>query len=359
GKRCEIIGNTKGKDPVKTRKMMSNLVSVITPVYNMERYLERYLDSVFMQTYLNIELILVDDGSTDGSKAIIDRYISIFHAKGIIVKYLYQQNAGLAAAINTGLQVFTGEYLIWPDSDDFMSKTLIEKMVLFLEEKKEYGLVRVNVNMLIEKNGSLKNQGTIIKTNNKKRFLEDLFDITMFERDGCWFCAGSYMVRTRTFIQVNSRRSIYPCPRGQNWQMLLPVMYISKCGFIDEALHNVVIYNDSMSHSDITMQDVLYRIDEHEDVLLNVIKTIPDISIEEYTKKIRNKYHIRRFRAAINFGDKRLLKKYFDTLRENNLENIKIAFCFFVAYYLLPVRITKLLRFAVRPMHNILGRLFR
>jgi hypothetical protein len=167
------------------------------------------------------------------------------------------------------------------------------------------------------------------------------------------------MIRYETFIQANQKRLIYPYRRGQNWQMLLPVMYISKCGFIDEALYNYVIHNDSLSHTDITLHDVLLRIDEHEEVLLNVIKTIPDISIEEYTKKIREKYHIRRFRAAINFGDKRLLKKYFDTLRENNLENIKIAFCFFVAYYLLPVRITKLLRFAARPMHNILGWLFR
>jgi glycosyltransferase involved in cell wall biosynthesis len=128
---------------------MSNLVSVLTPVYNMERYLERYLDSVLVQTYPQIELILVDDGSTDGSKAIIDRFIPLFHNKGVTVKYLYQKNTGVSAAINTGLQVFTGEYLIWPDSDDFISETFIEKMVMFLEENKEYGLVRTNVNMII------------------------------------------------------------------------------------------------------------------------------------------------------------------------------------------------------------------
>jgi glycosyltransferase involved in cell wall biosynthesis len=87
------------------------LISVIIPVFNRERYLAEAIDSVFAQTYAAVELIVVDDGSTDGSASIAQRYSPQ-------LRYHYQSNQGISAARNTGILLATGEYLAFLDSDD-------------------------------------------------------------------------------------------------------------------------------------------------------------------------------------------------------------------------------------------------
>lgn len=90
-------------------------ISIIIPVYNTEAYLEKCLDSVFAQTFQDFEVIVVNDGSPDGSQAIIDRYCARYPDKMVA---LYQENAGQAAARNHGLQVAKGVYIDFLDSDD-------------------------------------------------------------------------------------------------------------------------------------------------------------------------------------------------------------------------------------------------
>ena len=90
------------------------LVSVIIPVYNVEPYLREALDSVLSQTYDNLEIILIDDGSTDGSGDICDEYA--LHDSHIRV--IHQNNKGLSAARNAGLDVISGDYIVFLDSDD-------------------------------------------------------------------------------------------------------------------------------------------------------------------------------------------------------------------------------------------------
>ncbi|MEG0844245.1 MAG: glycosyltransferase family 2 protein [Romboutsia sp.] len=101
---------------------MSVDVSIIIPVYNMEKYLEECLESVFNQTYSNIELIIVNDGSTDKSKYIIEKYIEKY--KNII--FIDQKNQGLSTARNNALKLATGKYVLFLDSDDFLDKECIE-----------------------------------------------------------------------------------------------------------------------------------------------------------------------------------------------------------------------------------------
>lgn len=96
--------------------MTPPLISVIIPVYNTEPYLRRCLDSVCGQTYGSLEIICVNDGSTDGSQAILDEYA----ARDARVKVLAQKNAGLAAARNSGLAAATGEWVTGVDSDDWL-----------------------------------------------------------------------------------------------------------------------------------------------------------------------------------------------------------------------------------------------
>lgn len=102
----------------------NHLISVIIPVYNVENYLERCLDSVLNQSYENLEVILVDDGSTDNSGSICDE----FATKDTRIKVIHKENGGLSSARNKGLEDMTGSYLTFIDSDDVIHKDMIKNM---------------------------------------------------------------------------------------------------------------------------------------------------------------------------------------------------------------------------------------
>ena len=95
---------------------MKDLISVIVPVYNVAAYLPACMESILGQDYTQLEVILIDDGSTDGSGALCDRYA----AQDSRVRVIHQKNGGAAAAKNAGLRIATGEYLSFADSDDYL-----------------------------------------------------------------------------------------------------------------------------------------------------------------------------------------------------------------------------------------------
>lgn len=105
------------------------LVSVIVPVYKVENYLCRAIDSLLNQTYRNLEIILVDDGSPDRCPQICDEYA----AKDTRVKVIHKKNSGVSAARNSALEIATGEYLTFLDSDDYLSVEYVYKLVKSLE----------------------------------------------------------------------------------------------------------------------------------------------------------------------------------------------------------------------------------
>ncbi|NLY18950.1 MAG: glycosyltransferase [Clostridiaceae bacterium] len=116
---------------MKTRE--SDLVSVIIPVYNAEKYLAETLDSALGQTYKDIEIVIVDDCSTDSSTEIINRYMS----NNNNIKYIRNEtNQGAAVSRNTGIRYSRGQYIAFLDSDDVWDKTKIEKQISHLREKK-------------------------------------------------------------------------------------------------------------------------------------------------------------------------------------------------------------------------------
>lgn len=108
------------------------LVSLIVPVYNTDRYLETCLQSIISQTYKNIEIIVIDDGSTDSSPAICDAY----KAKDSRVQVVHQTNQGIGASRNHGLDRIHGDYVLFVDSDDYIEATLVEKAVECLQKEK-------------------------------------------------------------------------------------------------------------------------------------------------------------------------------------------------------------------------------
>ena len=121
--------------------MEKELISIITPCYNVASTLEQYLKSILNQTYNNIEVIAVDDGSTDDTAKILKRYISIFAENKMTLKYIYEDNAGLGAAINNGLKYVEGDYLCWSDPDDFYFPTSMEKRLREFHKHPECAVV--------------------------------------------------------------------------------------------------------------------------------------------------------------------------------------------------------------------------
>lgn len=121
-----------GERAIKRLSMENTgLISVIVPVYNVEKYLEECVESVLAQTYTNIEVILVDDGATDSSGQICDRYAE----KDDRIRVIHQKNQGLSGARNTGLANAKGEYVYFLDSDDWILPEALQE--LYVKAKAE------------------------------------------------------------------------------------------------------------------------------------------------------------------------------------------------------------------------------
>jgi len=114
---------------------MSKLVSIIIPTYNYAQYVREAVDSAVAQTYRPIEIIVVDDGSTDNTREVLSDYIGTNK-----INYIYQDNKGLAGARNTGIRASKGEYVCFLDSDDLINEKKSEVQVKRLEENPECGV---------------------------------------------------------------------------------------------------------------------------------------------------------------------------------------------------------------------------
>ena len=202
---------------------MAALVSIITPCYNGERYLEKYFNSILSQTYPAIELIFINDGSSDRTEEIALEYGEKLKEKGYQFTYIYQDNAGQSAAINQGLKVFKGEYLNWTDSDDYLTSDSVETRVRFLNDNPEVGLVIGGTALVSDINYEQIDYLDPLKSNRTERrdIVEDYLK-GVFVNPCC-----SAMVRTEMFkdamnnnMQIEVVREI-----GQNYQLFIPMLF--------------------------------------------------------------------------------------------------------------------------------------
>lgn len=165
--------------------MKTEKVSIVTPCYNGEKYLERFLKSILNQSYGNIELIFINDGSTDQTEEIIKKYKEEFDLHNIELTYLFQENAGQAAALNNGLKYVQGDYLLCIDSDDEISYDFVEQRVRFLVDNPSYMYCYGKAEFINENN---KNEVIQIKekrenSSEKSSFFEDIYFVKYFSLD--------------------------------------------------------------------------------------------------------------------------------------------------------------------------------
>ena len=264
--------------------MEKELISIITPCYNVASTLEQYLKSILNQTYNNIEVIAVDDGSTDDTAKILKRYISIFAENKMTLKYIYEDNAGLGAAINNGLKYVEGDYLCWSDPDDFYFPTSMEKRLREFHKHPECAVVSSDA--YVYHSNDLKHPFKREAARFICRQESNQFELLLKEESH--FCAGCHMIRMADFEKVNPKREIYPAKRGQNWQLLLPVYYKFKRYYLDEPLYAYVVYPNSMSSGDMTEEKEMNRWGEHEEIIRQTLCRIPltENEIEKYDNEI-------------------------------------------------------------------------
>lgn len=286
-------------------KYINDLVSIMIPCFNGEKYLEKCLKSLLNQSYDKLEVIIVNDGSTDGSEKIIDNFIPKFKKKGMELIKINQSNQGQASAINNALQYVKGEYFMWQDADDWYELDAVESLVKCIKEKK-MNFVRGEV-----ANHEENNIDKILYYSRSKDCLDkNIFNDYVFEHDSYSF-PGIWIVNTKYFDSCVKDRKIYLSRAGQNWQLILPIAYSSKCGYLNKVVYNYRIVDNSHSHSVKKLNDLLRRCDEHEDILIHVINKINNIShfkLINYRIGIWIKYRIKKIYLVLWYLKRKVIK---------------------------------------------------
>lgn len=292
----------------------SGLVSIITPCYNSAAYIHRLLDSVLIQDYPSIEMFVIDDGSTDNTQEIIKSYIPKYQERGYNLTYIYQDNAGQASAVNRGLKLVNGEFLAWPDSDDYYNR--VDSISTFVNELTNldctYGLVCF-IGSFVDEN-TLENKPR--KTNYNRK--EKLFETCLLGGD---FLAVpiNYMIRMNSFDEVNPQREIYTGQRAQNMQMLLPVFYSYKCRTVNISLCNIVERSSSDSHKSKSYDCQTNDITGWLDIKINTlsqIREMPEKERKKYARLSQVKYFKSKLELAFIFKNKQDVRANIDSLEK-------------------------------------------
>ncbi len=210
--------------------MKKGLVSVIIPNYNYAHYLREAIDSVLAQTYGEIEIIVVDDGSKDDSRAILESY-------GEQIQAIFQSNQGVAAARNKGAAASDGEYIAFLDADDSWLPTKVEKQVAKFAENSNFGLVHVGVDEVDPEGHSLVHrlegaEGAVSAT------------LLMLGREGVLGGGSGAMIRRTVFEEIggfDERLST-----SADWDLFYRVSERYAVGFVPELLIKYRVHGSNM-----------------------------------------------------------------------------------------------------------------
>lgn len=284
---------------------MKNLITVVIPIYNVEKFLKRCIDSVINQTYKNIEILLVNDGSPDNSKKIMEEY----KKKDKRIKCYYKQNGGLSDTRNYAIKNATGDYICFIDGDDYIENTFIEKLYNQLIKDKA-DLAWCNFN-LVDDNGKY---GEIIINKDKIYDFEmpsacnKLYNINIFKKNNIYFPVGIWYEDLATTPRI--------------------LFSINKISWINEGLYNYYFNDKSITNTyslkaldslkalkiidDFVKEKNIKNVDEYleylylyngvlnttfrlsmcKDATINDIKNAACICLDRYPNLLKNKKYI-------------------------------------------------------------------
>ena len=144
------------------------MISIIVPVYNVEKYIKKGIESLLAQSYKNIEIILVNDGSPDNSSIILDQYAK----KDNRIKVIYQKNQGVSTARNNGIKITSGEYILFVDGDDYVRKDYVEYFYQLISKKSSDMAVNYDLFSALSPNRSHYKK---IKSKSPEQIIEDIY----------------------------------------------------------------------------------------------------------------------------------------------------------------------------------------
>lgn len=227
---------------MENNKYITGMVSCLIPCYNASKYLMECIESILKQTYKNLEVIFVDDGSTDTTLTILNESKKRLEESGAIVHIArHNQNKGISAGINTAINYVQGEYITWFDSDDILDEKCIEKKVNFLMKNKEYqcvmgcGVVFVNnnINNVVHKFGCESRIGV---------------DFENYLMQYCSTSPGLNMVCSKALFGILPDRGLPEDVTEQNWYLMLLISAKYRIGYIDDVVYYYRLNNESDSH---------------------------------------------------------------------------------------------------------------
>lgn len=255
-------------------------ISVIVPVYNTEKYLRKCLDSIINQTYQDFEVIIVNDGSTDGSQKIIDKYIEKYQNR---IKCINKENGGLSSARNSGIEAAIGDYIIFVDSDDYIETNLFEQALPYMQ--KDIDLIKYKLVKVDDKYKELEriNGPTFDKVTGEEGFNKLVFNDVLLEP------ACLYLYKKDIFVDNNLRflENTYHEDFGLIPLILLNVknmVSIDSYGYYYVQASNSITRNEDYTKTVKRAKDLLIHYDNMKD-------KINEIKIATYTKDNIKQYY--------------------------------------------------------------------
>lgn len=223
--------------------MKEILVSVIVPIFNMEQYLSKCIDSILNQTYACLEIILIDDGSTDSSLAICDKYAQ----QDSRVKVFHKKNGGVSSARNIGLDKSTGDYVSFVDPDDWIEKNMYETLISYLLTA-DVDILHFNAIRKGEILNELPFSGVY---QGEKYEKEILLPMIGSEKFGGMFILGVLWIHLfrRSLIEQFNIRFNTQLMRCEDRLFTITSMFFAKnMIFVDDCLYHYEVYDDSLSN---------------------------------------------------------------------------------------------------------------
>lgn len=243
-------------------------ISIIVPVYNVEKYVEKCIQSLINQSYKNIEIILVDDGSNDRSNKIIDEYAKVDSR----ILTIHQKNKGVSAARNAGLKVATGKYVGFVDPDDYvdyqMYETMLKKIELNMSDLAVCGFSKVTE--LSDKEEIFEIKDELLSP---KKCVEDLFDFR-----------GGYAIKPSVWNKLFRRDKIGDLKFDENIgiseDLKFVVQYILKCNsivYVKQAFYKNLQRDGSITRSKGKAAQIIKTVEIDNFVYDEIKKIYPDL----------------------------------------------------------------------------------
>ncbi|MFG1592806.1 glycosyltransferase family 2 protein [Halobacteriovorax sp. CON-3] len=208
-------------------------ISILMSVYNGERTIDKALNSILNQTYTNFEVIIINDGSTDGSLEIINKYTQK-DSRFIVVD---NENQGLTKSLNTAYKFSSGELICRLDADDQYESIKLEKQLRFMKENPEVGLLGTNAKL--ESNGKIYAQTNCTFKDNK-----DV--LNLLSKRKAFFCHSSWCMKRSVFETLNGYNEFFK--KAQDYDFLLRALNITNISIIKDPLTILHISSQTISH---------------------------------------------------------------------------------------------------------------